>query len=173
MKNKVFLDTCIWMELCVLSNPQNSNEISQNRAATNLLRKLLKEKAEIVSIDYQLIELMQVIMKTKMKECSRYLKDKHLPGISNIKDFRKNTDAVTYLNQAKMLCKSTIRDIKMITKTIDHYKINEDLIIDELDKLDVMDSTYYRYCRNNNAVMYTFDKDFDFSKYQDDIKVIS
>lgn len=157
----------------MLSNPQNSNEISQNRAATNLLRKLLEEKTEIVSIDYQLIELMQVIMKTKMKECSRYLKDNHLPGISNIKDFRKNTNAIVYLNQAKMVCESAIRDIKEITKTIDSYKIEEDKIIDELDKLDVMDSTYYHYCKDNDITMYTFDKDFDFSEYQDNIKVIS
>ena len=172
MKNKAFLDTCIWMELCVLSNPQDSHEILQNRAATELLGKLLAEKVEIVSLDYQLIEIMQVIIKTKMKECNRYLKDNQLPGISNIKDFRKNDNAFDYLNQAIMVCKSAFRDIKGIASVIDSYNISENNIIDELDKLDVMDSTYYHYCKDNNITLYTFDKDFNSLEYKENIKII-
>lgn len=173
MKNKVFLDTCIWMELCVLSNPQDSHEILQNRAATELLGKLLAEKTKIVSLDYQLIELMQVIMKTKMKECNRYLKANKLPGLSDIKDFRENNNASEYLNQALMVCRSAVNDIKEITSEIDSYNINDNDIINELNKLDVMDSAYYHYCKDNNVILYTFDKDFDSLDHKDNIKRIN
>ena len=44
MSKKVFLDTCIWMELCVLSNPQNSHEIAQSAKATQLLSNIIAQK---------------------------------------------------------------------------------------------------------------------------------
>ena len=89
--------TCIWMELCVLSNPQNSHEISQSSKATQLLSDLMTNRVEIVSLNYRIVELMQVIMKTKMKECNKDLKANNISGVTNIKEFRNNPNCQNYL----------------------------------------------------------------------------
>ena len=160
MSKKVFLDTCIWMELCVLSNPQNSQEIAQSAKATQLLSNIIAQKTEIISLDFQIIELMQVIMKTKMKECNKYLKTNNLTGVNNIKEFRNSPNCQNYLNQAMLVCESTYNDIKRISSAIDEYSIDVKSIISSLENLDVNDCIYYEYCKENKIDLYTFDNDF-------------
>lgn len=162
MCKKVFLDTCIWMELCVLSNPQDFHDVIQNRKASQLLSDLLldKDKTEIISLKYQIIELIQVILKSKMKECNKSLKAMGLPGIENIKDFRNNPRSRIYLQQALSVCQSTYEDILRMSSVIDEYAVNIPEMISFLDELDVNDSIYYEYCKKNNVDFYTFDKDF-------------
>lgn len=171
MSKKVFLDTCIWMELCVLSNPQNSNEISQSSKATQLLGNLIANGVEIVSLNYQIIELMQVIMKTKMKECNKDLKANNISGVGNIKEFRNNPICQNYLHQAVLVCESTYEDIKRMSSTIDEYSIDVKKIIEFIEKLDVNDCIYNEYCKENEIDLYTFDNDF-INLNQQIIKVI-
>lgn len=150
------------MELCVLSNPQDFHDVIQNRKASQLLSDLLldKDKTEIISLKYQIIELIQVILKSKMKECNKSLKAMGLPGIENIKDFRNNPRSRIYLQQALSVCQSTYEDILRMSSVIDEYAVNIPEMISFLDELDVNDSIYYEYCKKNNVDFYTFDKDF-------------
>ena len=161
MSKKAFLHTCIWMELCVLSNPQNPHEISQNRKATELLSDLMTKGVEIVSLNYQIVELMQVILKTKMKQCNRNLRKNNISGVAkNIKEFRNNPNCQSYLQQALLVCESTYEDIKRMSSTIDEYSIDVKQVIAFLEKLDVNDCIYYEYCKKNEIDLYTFDSDF-------------
>lgn len=171
MSKKAFLDTCVWMELCVLSNPQTSHEILQSQKASQLLSNLKKDHVEIVSLDYQIIELMQVIMKTKLKECNKNLKENHIQGVGNLKEFRNNPNCSRYLDQALSVCESAVEDIKTISKNIDEYSLNIKNIIEDLSKIDVNDSIYYDYCKQNNIEFYTFDNDFSHLE-EDIIKII-
>lgn len=171
MSKKVFLDTCIWMELCVLSNPQTVHEIHQSQKASQLLSNLKNEEVEIVSLDYQIIELMQVIMKTKLKECNKMLKGNNQQGVGNIKEFRNNPVCKKYLNQALSVCESTFDDIKNMSKIIDKYSPDIKNVIDSISKMDVNDCIYYEYCKQNNIEFYTFDNDFS-DLHQQIVKVI-
>lgn len=171
MSKKVFLDTCIWMELCVLSNPQDSHDVRQSSKATQLLSDLLANKTEIVSLKYQIVELIQVILKAKMKECNKNLKANNMVGIGNIKDFRNNPVSQSYLQQVLSVCQSTYEDINRISSIIDEYSINVLEMISSLEKLDVNDCIYFEYCKENNIDFYTFDSDFA-SLDQQFVKVI-
>ncbi len=52
---------------------------------------------EIVFLNYQIVELMQVMMKTKMKECNKDLKANNVSRVTNIKKFRNNPNCQSYL----------------------------------------------------------------------------
>lgn len=45
----VFLDTCIWIELCLVRTPQKQHEIRQANIASTLLQKLMNEDKTIVT----------------------------------------------------------------------------------------------------------------------------
>ena len=44
----VFLDTCIWIELCGVKAPVTPNEIRQTQLASTLLQKLMQQNLFVV-----------------------------------------------------------------------------------------------------------------------------
>lgn len=70
----VFLDTCIWIELCSVRTPVKPNEIRQANEAGRLLTNLLNTKEEIVTFNEQLLEIVSAVQKVKMREYNNLCK---------------------------------------------------------------------------------------------------
>lgn len=151
----IFLDTCVWFELLGVRTPVKQHEIQQAIAASTLLNKILENQEEIITCKEQLVELISAAEKATMKETSRERKNKQLPGIGNLKDFRKLDE----FQQTKQLCRTIINDVKHFAKvhTIGEYDI--DNIIQHLDLVDINDHLYCDFCMKANVDFYTFDSD--------------
>lgn len=151
----IFLDTCIWIELLGVHSPQESHEIRQAQAASNLLETVLEESEQIITCREQLLEIINAIQKVTMRTVNRERKQKGLSGVSNLKHFRQLDE----FDKIKDLCKSVIKDVKhfAIIKEIADY--NLDAILDRLNIADINDCIYLDYCLENNIKIYTFDSD--------------
>ena len=69
----IFLDTCIWIELLGVHSPQESHEIRQAQAASNLLETVLEESEQIITCREQLLEIINAIQKVTMRTVNREL----------------------------------------------------------------------------------------------------
>ena len=154
----VFLDTCIWIELCGVKSPTTSNEIKQANMASTLLKKLMQNKETIVTCDEQLLEIISAVEKIKLKEYNRIAKQNGGSGCGNIKDFRNNRK--TEFNSAKILCRNVIEDEKYFAD-IHNCAYSIDDILSRIDVADINDCIYYDYCKNNKIEFYTFDGDIE------------
>ena len=153
---RVFLDTCIWFELLVEDNPSSFKQKKRTVSATQLFSELVKNSEEIVTIDIQLIEITQTIIKAKFKECNRNLRSEKKKMLGNIKEFRTK----------EALSKMVIDDMKKFISRVDIYHGNIDDIILNIAKVDINDYIYYEYCARNDIELYTFDSDFEIFNYK-------
>ena len=67
----IFLDTCIWIELLGVHSPQESHEIRQAQAASNLLETVLEESEQIITCREQLLEIINAIQKVTKRTVNR------------------------------------------------------------------------------------------------------
>lgn len=153
-----FLDTCIWLELCAISNPTDQKGLNRLTKVSNLYAKLLRNKADIVTMKIQLIEVINAILKAKMKEYNKKQKAIGEKGVGQLKDYRKTND----YESALILCRSTVLDItkKARIVEINNDDIDVDQVIDDLLLVDINDSIYCSYCNKNNISIYTIDSDY-------------
>lgn len=151
----VFLDTCIWIELCGVKSPITPNEIRQAEAASTLLQQLLQDEEVIVSCNEQLLEIISAIQKIKLKEYNRTARSNGRRGCGDIKEFRSNHEDFLV---TKSLCKSIIDDVKHFAR-IDQCNYNVDDVLDKMDLADLNDCIYFDYCKQNDIHLYTFDSD--------------
>lgn len=164
--SKVFLDTCVWFELVAGANPTSAHQILQTQKATDLLNNILSSNDEIITLDIQLIELTQTIIKAKLKECNRDLKQNRQSGIGNIKQFRNDPTCHQYYSNTINVCSHAINDIRAFSKKIEIYHSDIDKILCNLIKADINDYIYYEFCQKNDIRLYTFDQDFNDFEYQ-------
>ena len=153
----IFLDTCVWIELLGVRTPIKSHEIRQATAASQLLECILGNKEKIVTCEEQLIELVSAIEKVTMRTVSRERKDKNLPGVGNLKEFRKLSE----FQNTKRLCEAVVDDVKHFAKIHNIGSYDIDYIIKSLDLADINDCLYYEYCKKENINFYTFDSDVE------------
>ena len=153
----IFLDTCVWFELLGVRTPIKPHEIQQATAASELLGRILKNKENIITCKEDLIELVSAIEKVTMKTVSRERKDKNLPGVGNLKEFRKLSE----FQDTKRLCETVIGDVKHFAKIHNIGEYDMDYIIQQLDLADINDCLYYDYCVRENVDFYTFDSDVE------------
>lgn len=151
----VFLDTCIWIELCGVKSPVTSNEIKQADLASSLLNMLLNNKIKIVTCDEQLLEIISAVEKIKLKEYNRNVKKGGGSGCGNIKEFRLRTSD---FQRAKLLCQTVVEDVKYFTE-LHNCSYSVDEILNKIDLADINDCMYYDYCMQNKIDFYTFDAD--------------
>lgn len=152
----VFLDTCIWIELCGVKSPVTNNEQRQAQIASSLLQRLMNDNEKIVTCDEQLLEIISAVEKIKMKEYNRYAKAIGQNGCGNIKEFRTTSS----FSSAKSLCTTVIEDVKHFADTQNiNYSVED--ILDKIDLADINDCIYYDYCKNNEIEFYSFDADID------------
>lgn len=163
---RVFLDTCIWFELLVEDNPSSFKQKKRTVSATQLFSELVKNSEEIVTIDIQLIEITQTIIKAKFKECNRNLRSEKKKMLGNIKEFRTKEAHKEYYDDAIKLSKMVIDDMKKFISRVDIYHGNIDDIILNIAKVDINDYIYYEYCARNDIKLYTFDSDFEIFHYK-------
>ena len=151
----IFLDTCVWIELSGVRTPVLPHEIRQATAASELLRKILANREIIITCQEQLVELVSAIEKVTMKTVNRDRKTQNLPGVGNLKEFRKLNE----FQNTKRLCENILEDITHFTKiySINDYDMKK--IIQRLDLADINDCLYYDYCIRENIDFYTFDSD--------------
>lgn len=150
----VFLDTCIWIELCGVKTPIKENEIKQARIASTLLQKLLNNHEKIVTCNEQLLEIISAIEKIKLKEHNRIVKSNGGSGCDGIKQFRNRKEFM----DAKHLCVSVIEDVKRFAE-VHKCKYSVDEILQRIDIADINDCIYYDYCKENHIEFYSFDMD--------------
>lgn len=153
----VFLDTCIWIELCGVKSPSKQNEIKQAHLASSLLMSLMKRKETIVTCNEQLLEIISAVQKIKLKEYNRNAKENGNSGCGNLKEFRCKVEA---FSDTKKLCKNVIEDVKHFAD-IHNCTYSVDEILKQIDLADINDTIYYDYCRNKNIEFYTFDADIE------------
>lgn len=153
----IFLDTCVWFELLSVRTPTKPHEVQQATAASALLEYILNSEEEIVTCKEQLIELVSAIEKVSMKTVSRERKDKNLPGIGNLKEFR----ALNEFQNVKKLCETVIGDVKHFAQIHNIGAYNMEHIIQRLDLADINDCLYYDYCIKEHINFYTFDLDVE------------
>lgn len=152
----VFLDTCIWIELCLVRTPQKQHEIRQANIASTLLQKLMNEDKTIVTCNEQLLEIISAVEKIKMKEYNRLAKANGIARCNNIKDFRTREDFAS----AKSLCNTVISDVKHFAD-VHHCTYSVDQILSKIDLADINDCIYYDYCKEKGIEFYTFDMDIE------------
>lgn len=150
----VFLDTCIWIELCGVKSPVTSNEQRQAKIASSLLQRLMSDNEKIVTCDEQLLEIISAVEKIKMRENNRNAKAGGKTGCGNIKEFRGTRGFLS----AKALCKAVVEDVKHFADT-QNVKYSVDDILTKIDLADINDCIYYEYCRENEIDFYSFDAD--------------
>ena len=152
----VFLDTCIWIELCGVKSPVTSNEQRQAQIASALLQKLMSDNEKIVTCDEQLLEIISAVEKIKMKEYNRTAKAGGKTGCGNIKEFRSTSS----FSLAKSLCKTVVEDVKHFADNQDvSYSVDD--ILSKIDLADINDCIYYAYCKENKIDFYSFDADIN------------
>ncbi len=152
----VFLDTCVWIELLVVSTPTQSYQKAQASLASNLMKDLTHNKVKIVTCEHQLLELINAILKAKKNEFNRKIKkiDKK-GGVSSPKELR-----VKYPNDFKNgvgVCRMAVNSIKELTLKVDNANVSVDNILNNLEFVDINDYIYYEYCKKNAIKLYTFD----------------
>lgn len=150
----VFLDTCIWIELCGVKSPATPKEIKQAKIASTLLRKLMTGKEKIVTCDEQLIEIISAVEKIKMKEFNRNAKKAGTKGCGALKEFRNKEE----FSSAKQLCVTVVNDVKHFAE-MQECNYSVDAILSKIDLADINDCMYYNYCKENDIELYTFDGD--------------
>lgn len=151
----VFFDTCIWIELCSVKSPSNTNEVRQANAACDLLKKTLNNGEEIISCKEQLIEIISAIQKIKLKEYNRNAKNSGNAGCRDLKEFRnRGAD----FQPTKVLCRSVIDDVNHFAR-IEDYNYSVDNILEKMDLADLNDCIYYDMCMEKSIQIYTFDSD--------------
>ena len=148
----VFLDTCIWIELCLVRTPQKQHEIRQANIASTLLQKLMNEDKTIVTCNEQLLEIISAVEKIKMKEYNRLAKANGIARCNNIKDFRTREDFAS--------AKTVISDVKHFAD-VHHCTYSVDQILSKIDLADINDCIYYDYCKEKGIEFYTFDMDIE------------
>lgn len=151
----IFLDTCVWIELLSVRTPEKTHEKRQAAAASKLLEEILRRQEKIVTCKEQMLELISAIEKVTLKSVNRTRRDENLPGIGNLKEFRKQKE----FQNTKRLCKSVIDDLQHFANVcnIENYNIN--CILERLELADINDCLYYDYCVNKGIKLYTFDSD--------------
>lgn len=152
----VFLDTCIWIELCGVKSPVKPNEIRQANMASTLLNKLMNDRETIITCNEQLLEIISAVEKIKLKEHNRIAKANKNRGCGDLKDFRSTGDFLS----AKQLCNSVVEDVKHFAN-IHECTYSVDDILDRIDLADINDCIYYDYCKKNNIEFYSFDMDIE------------
>ena len=150
-----FLDSNIWLELLAVRSPQKPHEVLQSRLASNLLKELKFRKITIHSNYQQLVEIINSIQKVKRKEFSDSLKQDGKKGIGSVKEYRAYPD----FNEAIAVCKVAIDDIQQLVSMSDSANVPIQEILDNLQFIDINDYFYYKYCIENNLILYTFDKE--------------
>lgn len=164
--SKVFLDTCIWFELLAEDTPSSVKQKKRTVSATQLFSELVENNDEIVTIDIQLIEITQTIIKAKFKECNRKLRSKKKKRPGNIKEFRTKEIYKENYDNAVKLSKMVLNDMKEFISQVDIYHSNIDDILQNIAKVDINDYIYYEYCARNDIELYTFDSDFEIFNYK-------
>ena len=150
----VFLDTCIWIELCGVKAPVTPNESRQTQLASTLLQKLMQQNEQIVTCNEQLIEIISAVEKIKLKEYNRVAKGNGQPGCGDLKSFRSKVE----FSNAKQLCNAVVSDVKHFADVHDcAYSVDE--ILSKIDLADINDCIYYDYCKNKGIEFYSFDMD--------------
>lgn len=150
MSSKVFLDTCIWVELCLVSTSSNSVAIQQQTKATNLLDSLRNNDVEIITLKEQFKEIFQVIFKAKIREYK----------IGDLKQIRNCSDYAEQLLVTKQLCFTVYNDMKHLVSEVKDYEIDLEFLLEKIDIVDPNDLLYYDFCRKESLLLYTFDKGF-------------
>lgn len=151
----VFLDTCIWIELCGVKSPATPNEIKQANLASSLLQMLLTNNEIIVTCNEQLLEIISAVEKIKLKEYNRNTKNSGGIGCGSIKEFRSRTSD---FQNAKLLCQTVVEDVKHFAE-IHNCAYSVDEILNKIDLADINDCIYYDYCKQSEIEFYTFDGD--------------
>lgn len=80
----IFLDTCIWIELCGARTPVSEQERRQARAASNLLTECIRSHQKIITCKEQLLEIINAIQKAKMREYNRECRNRTEKGVGKI-----------------------------------------------------------------------------------------
>lgn len=150
----VFLDTCIWIELCGVKSPVTEREKRQAILASTLLQNIMQRSEQIVTCDEQLIEIISAVEKIKMNEYNRITKKNKGKACGNIKEYRSKTEFLT----TKELCDSVIKDVRHFA-CINKCGYSVDDILKRIDIADINDCIYYDYCKKNDIEFYSFDKD--------------
>ena len=57
------------------------------------------------------------------------------------------------------MCKVAIDDIQQLVSMSDSANVPIQEILDNLQFIDINDYFYYKYCIENNLILYTFDKE--------------
>lgn len=164
----VFLDTCIWIELCSVRTPVKPNEIRQANEAGRLLTNLLNTKEEIVTFNEQLLEIVSAVQKVKMREYNNLCKGGTIKGVGNLKEFRGTCD----YSITKNLCIQVCEDVCHFAKLHNIGEIKVKDILSRIDIADINDCMYYDYCRENNIKLYTFDTDYRLIDAENIVNVI-
>lgn len=154
----VFLDTCVWIELCGVKTPQNEHEIRQAKVAGQLLSRLLSTEEKIITFQEQLLEVISAVQKVKMKVYNKDCKETAKKGVRNIKEFR----AITEFKSTKELCSQVCGDICYFSEVLSIGEIDIEDILSRIDIADLNDCMYYDYCSENNIEIYTFDTDYGY-----------
>ena len=150
----VFLDTCIWIELCGVKAPVTPHEIRQTQLASTLLQKLMQQNEQIVTCNEQLLEIISAVEKIKLKEYNRLAKGNGQSGCGDLKSFRSKSE---FLN-AKQLCNTVVTDVKHFADVHDcEYSVDQ--ILNRIDLADINDCIYYDYCKEKKIEFYSFDMD--------------
>lgn len=150
----VFLDTCIWIELCGVKTPTKEHEKRQAQLASDLLHKLLFQREKIVTCNEQLVEIISAVEKIKLKEYNRNARNNGLAGSGDLKDFRSKTEFL----DAKRLCESIVTDVRHFAE-VKNCNYSVDDILSRIDLADINDCIYYDYCKDNGIEFYSFDMD--------------
>lgn len=153
-----FLDTNIWIELLAVGNPGTDSERRQAQESDKLFRALLSQEEKILTCREQLLEVINAIVKVKMREVSKRRKENASLGIGKLKEFRELKE----FDEAQELCRTVVEDISHFATLIDIGNYDLDYIktiIDRLKLADINDCIYYDYCRKNGIDLYSFDAD--------------
>lgn len=152
----VFLDTCIWIELCGVKSPSSDQDALQAQKASNLMKDILNKDEKIISCKEQLIEIALVIQKIKLKEYNRLAKSSGNKGCSDIKSFRGKS---VEFQITKALCLNVIEDVNHFAD-LENYDYTIGMLLKSIDVADINDCIYFNLCKDKGAKLYTFDKDF-------------
>lgn len=151
----IFLDTCIWMELLVLSSPKTEIEKRKAIISTHLFANIIERNERIITCNEQLIELVKAIEKRKKEEVNKDRRKNGIKGLSSLKDFRSAEE----YKEVKLICNVSVNTILSFSEIKDFSKIQIDDILSRLEIADINDLIYYDYCDKNKIDFYSIDKD--------------
>lgn len=152
----IFLDTCVWIELCCVTAPKSPSQVQRAQAASNILAVAQQEHEEIITCAEQLLEVISAIQKIKMRTYNQGCANTSNSKVGNLKEYRSTAD----FKITQQLCEQTIEDIYMLASSQDIGTYDFDDILQNLHLVDINDCLYYRYCINHQIKFYTFDHDF-------------